>query len=79
MRSSSNAISQTIRQQVRHSLSEYRTRSGLNMRASPKGEVILTLPSGSQVVVIEKGKDVWWKISFKNQIGWVHSTYLEKT
>jgi len=49
------------------------------MRASPKGEVILTLPSGSQVVVIEKGKDVWWKISFKNQIGWVHSTYLEKT
>jgi uncharacterized protein YgiM (DUF1202 family) len=49
------------------------------MRARPKGEVILTLPKGSQVVLIDKGKDAWWKISFNNQTGWVYSTFLEET
>lgn len=78
LRSSTQSINRTVQQNVSKALGKYRTRSNLNMRSEPKGEVIRTLPKGAQVVVVEKSNGPWWQVSNDNQLGWVHSGYLVK-
>lgn len=59
----------------------YKTKERLNLRKGPSTDnvIILTMPKGSQVEVIDTSNDnKWAKVSYKNEIGWVNATYIEK-
>lgn len=47
----------------------------LNLRKVPEGEVIKLIPVDSTVEVIEPG-DIWMKVKFNNEIGYVMSDFV---
>lgn len=50
----------------------------VNLRARPGGEVLATLPRGTQVEILEaKGAWVKVKVGGDPKVGWVHSRYVE--
>ncbi len=78
VRSSTQAISRAVSRNVRQALGLYWTRSNLNMRVEPQGEIIQTLPKGTEVTVLENSGGDWWQVTANERDGWVHSGYLEK-
>lgn len=62
-------------------LGSYKTKDRLNLRKGPSIDnvIILTMPKGSQVKVIDTSNDnKWAKVSYKNEIGWANATYIEE-
>ena len=51
--------------------------TNLNLRDAPDGEIVGTLPIGTEVPVLER-KDNWSKISVDGETGWVWSGYLAR-
>lgn len=54
------------------------TTANLNLRtgASTKYRVLITMPKGSTVTVLESGKN-WSKVKYKNKVGWCSNAYLK--
>ena len=48
----------------------------LNVRSSPNGEIISSLPPGSEVKILEGEKDGWTKISYGDKEAYVCSRYV---
>lgn len=62
-------------------LGDYKTKEKLNLRRGPSTDniIILTIPKGNTVNVIEFSSDNnWAKVNYNNQTGWVSTTYIEK-
>lgn len=53
----------------------------LNLRAAPSrnGKVMAAIPNGSQLEVLEKTSEDWWKVSHGGKEGYVSVTYLQET
>lgn len=56
------------------------TLANLNLREekSTGANILTVIPAGAKVEVIDAEED-WYKVNYKNQIGYVYSTYLSKT
>jgi serine/threonine protein kinase len=50
----------------------------VNLRASPRGKIVATLPKGAQVEILEV-RGLWIKVKSgdDSQVGWVHNRYVE--
>lgn len=60
---------------------QYYLTDNLNMRKGPSTDniIILTIPKGNTVNVMEFSSDNnWAKVNYNNQTGWVSTTYIEK-
>ncbi|MCL6586223.1 MAG: SH3 domain-containing protein [Anoxybacillus sp.] len=57
----------------------YETTANLRLRAgaSINNKVILTIPKGKTVIVIERKGD-WYKVSYNRVIGWVSGSYVKQ-
>ena len=49
----------------------------LRLRAVPKGPIILLMPKGSKVELLEVGAQ-WCKVKYKNTVGYASTTYLKE-
>lgn len=51
---------------------------GLNLRESSgkDGKIISTLPNGTQVTVVDKSDEKWWKVKYDGKTGYVSSEFL---
>ncbi len=56
----------------------YVTASALNVRTSPWGKIVTTIPNGIAVKVTGKEGD-WYKIDYNGQTRYVHASYISKT
>jgi len=58
--------------------SYYQTTTDLNLvdSASAKGEKVLTIPKGEDVIYIAKQGE-WYKVEFGDRIGWVSATHIK--
>lgn len=54
------------------------TTDNLNLRTDPttSSSIILTIPKGSVIIILEKLTD-WYKVNYNNNIGYVFSKYVE--
>lgn len=50
---------------------------GLNMRATPNGAIIGSIPKGKQVELIEKTNNDWYKVKYQGKTGYCASEYLK--
>jgi hypothetical protein len=60
------------------------TRSGINMRGSPGGQLILGIPSGAtlkveEVVVQGTNNEIFYRVSYSGRRGYIYSGYLKPT
>lgn len=53
------------------------TKSGVNLRKEPDGDVDIVLPKGALVTVLETTDPDWYKVSFNGHTGYVSSSYLD--
>jgi hypothetical protein len=51
---------------------------GLNMRSEPNtaSEILVVIPDKTELTALELAGD-WYKVSYKNKIGWVHKDYVK--
>ncbi|MBR4683176.1 MAG: SH3 domain-containing protein [Elusimicrobiaceae bacterium] len=49
----------------------------LNMRATPNGKVIGSVPKGKEVELIEKTNASWYKVKYNGKTGYCYSKYLK--
>lgn len=62
-------------------LGDYKTKQRLNLRKGPStyNTIILTIPTGNTVKVIDFSSDnKWANVNYNNETGWVSIAYIEK-
>lgn len=61
-----------------HTEQPYTTTVALNLRTSPRStsSVILVMPKGSTVYLMQRFENGYYYVSYKGQLGWAHRDYI---